>query len=145
MTSSPLLFAFGVHIHQPVGNFDHVIDEHVREAYAPFLERLSTAGLLPISLHVSGPLLEWLEEHGSPFLDLIGRLAAEGKLELLLSGFYEPILAALPRADRIEQIAWMREHLRDRFGVEARGLWLTERVWEPELSLIHISEPTRPY
>ncbi|MEE8175918.1 MAG: alpha-amylase/4-alpha-glucanotransferase domain-containing protein, partial [Gemmatimonadota bacterium] len=133
MTSSPLLFAFGVHIHQPVGNFDHVIDEHVRGAYAPFLERLSTAGLLPISLHVSGPLLEWLEEHGSPFLDLIGRLAAEGKLELLLSGFYEPILAALPRADRIEQIAWMREHLRDRFGVEARGLWLTERVWEPEL------------
>ncbi|MCZ6824769.1 MAG: DUF1926 domain-containing protein [Gemmatimonadetes bacterium] len=133
MTSSPLLFAFGVHIHQPVGNFDHVIDAHVREAYAPFLERLSTAGLLPISLHVSGPLLEWLEEHGSPFLDLIGRLAAEGKLELLLSGFYEPILAALPRADRIEQIAWMREHLRDRFGVEARGLWLTERVWEPEL------------
>ncbi|MEE9471396.1 MAG: alpha-amylase/4-alpha-glucanotransferase domain-containing protein [Gemmatimonadota bacterium] len=133
MTSSPLLFAFGVHIHQPVGNFDHVIDEHVREAYAPFLERLSAAGLLPISLHVSGPLLEWLEEHGSPFLDLIGGLAAEGKLELLLSGFYEPILAALPRVDRLEQIAWMREHLRDRFGVEARGLWLTERVWEPEL------------
>ena len=133
MTSSPLLFAFGVHIHQPVGNFDHVIDEHVREAYAPFLERLAAAGLLPISLHVSGPLLEWLEEHGSSFLDLIGRLAAEGKLELLLSGFYEPILAALPRADRLEQIAWMREHLRNRFGVEARGLWLTERVWEPEL------------
>ena len=133
MTSSPLLFAFGVHIHQPVGNFDHVVDEHVREVYAPFLERLSAAGLLPISLHVSGPLLEWLEQHASPFLDLIGRLAAEGKLELLLSGFYEPILAALPRADRLEQIAWMREHLRDRFGVEARGLWLTERVWEPEL------------
>jgi hypothetical protein len=53
MTSSPLLFAFGVHIHQPVGNFDHVIDEHVREAYAPFLERLSTAGLLPRSSAIS--------------------------------------------------------------------------------------------
>ena len=28
----------------------------------------------------------------------------------------------------------MREAVRRRFGVDARGLWLTERVWEPELA-----------
>ncbi len=33
----PIRFAFGVHVHQPVGNFDHVIEQHVREAYRPFL------------------------------------------------------------------------------------------------------------
>ncbi|MBI1966900.1 MAG: DUF1926 domain-containing protein [Gemmatimonadetes bacterium] len=133
MTVEPLRFAFGLHVHQPVGNFDHIIEQHVREAYLPFLQRAVDHGCLPLALHISGPLLEWLEAHDTAYLDLVGRLAADGKVELLLAGFYEPVLAALPRADRIEQIAWMREAIRRRFGVEAAGLWLTERVWEPDL------------
>ncbi len=129
-------FAFGVHIHQPVGNFDHVVEQHVREAYRPFLERLAEREFVPITLHVSGPLLAWLEAHDRPFLDFVGRLAAEGKVELLLSGYDEPILTALPRADRVEQIARMRDELHRLFGagVRAEGLWLTERVWEPDLA-----------
>ena len=55
-------------------------------------------------------------------------------MEILLAGFYEPVLASLPREDRVEQIHWMHEAVRRRFGVDARGLWLTERVWEPELA-----------
>ncbi|HEY9013981.1 MAG TPA: alpha-amylase/4-alpha-glucanotransferase domain-containing protein, partial [Gemmatimonadales bacterium] len=39
-----------------------------------------------------------------------------------------------PRADRVEQIQWMHDAVQRRFGVDARGLWLTERVWEPELA-----------
>src|SRR5574341_1316921 len=130
----PLRFAFGVHLHQPTGNFGHVIAQHVRDAYAPFLDAAAHGGLLPLSLHISGPLLEWLEAHDPVYLDRVGRLAADGRLELLLAGFYEPVLAALPREDRLEQIGWMRDALRRRFGVEADGLWLTERVWEPGLA-----------
>ncbi len=130
----PIRFVFGLHLHQPVGNFDHVFEQHVRDVYRPLLERLETRGFLPAVLHVSGPLLEWLEEHDSGYLDQLGRLAADGRLELLLAGFYEPVLASLPRRDRVEQIGWMREALERRFGVEATGLWLTERVWEPELA-----------
>jgi alpha-amylase len=131
-----LRFAFGVHLHQPVGNFDHVIEQHVREAYRPFLERVAAHGFVPIALHVSGPLLEWLESHDRALLDFIGRLAAEGKVEMLLAGYDEPILSALPRADRVEQIEWMRDAVRRLFGREVRadGLWLTERVWEPDLA-----------
>ena len=83
---------------------------------------------------MSGPLLEWLEAHDSAYLDLIGRLAADGQVELLSSGFYEPVLAALPRQDRLEQLGWMREFIQRRFGVEPQGLWLTERVWEADLA-----------
>lgn len=129
----PLRFVFGVHVHQPVGNFDHVFEEHVRDVYLPFLSAVAERAFTPIALHVSGPLLEWLEHHDSRYLDLIGRLAADGKLELLLAGFYEPILIAIPREDRLQQIGWMREAIRARFGVEATALWLTERVWEPGL------------
>jgi len=131
----PIRFTFGMHIHQPVGNFDHVIADHVRDAYRPFLERIAAHGFLPVALHVSGPLLEWLEQHDDGgYLDLVGRLVADGKLELLLAGFYEPVLAVLPREDRLEQIGWMRDALRRLFGYEATGLWLTERVWEPDLA-----------
>jgi alpha-amylase len=121
-------------LHQPVGNFDHVMADHVRDVYRPIIERTAAAGFLPLTLHVSGPLLEWLEDHDTAWLDMIGRLAADGRLELLLAGFDEPILAALPRPDRLEQIGRMRDYLQRRFGVQATGLWLTERVWQPELA-----------
>ncbi len=131
---NPLGFVFGVHLHQPVGNFDHVFAEHLRDVYRPLVERLAERRFLPFTLHLSGPLLEWLEAHDAAYLDLIGRLAADGHIELLLAGFYEPVLASLPPADRVEQVAWMREAIRRRFGVAATGLWLTERVWEPDLA-----------
>src|SRR5687768_6768501 len=131
---TPIRFVFGLHLHQPVGNFDHVFEEHVRDVYRPIVEHLSRRDFLPIVLHLSGPLLEWLEKHNTGYLDLLGRLVADRKIEPLVAGFYEPVLASLPRADRVEQIQWLQEAIRRRFGVEARGLWLTERVWEPELA-----------
>ena len=131
---TPTRFVFGLHLHQPVGNFDSVFEQHLREVYMPFLERVDERDFLPLVLHISGPLLEWLESHDTAYLDLVGQLASSGKLELLLAGMYEPVLASLPRQDRVEQISWMRDALKIRFGVEATGLWLTERVWEPELA-----------
>ncbi|HKW42003.1 MAG TPA: alpha-amylase/4-alpha-glucanotransferase domain-containing protein [Gemmatimonadales bacterium] len=130
----PLRFVFGAHFHQPVGNFDHVFEEHLRDVYRPLLERLTARHFLPVTVHISGPLLEWLEGHDGAYLDWIGELATDGQVELLLAGFYEPVLASLPRADRLYQIDRMREAIRRRFGVEATGLWLTERVWEPDLA-----------
>ena len=104
------------------------------DVYRPLLDALADREFLPAVLHLSGPLLEWLEAHEPAYLDRLGRLAADGRVELLLAGFYEPVLASLPRTDRVEQIRWMHEAVRRRFGVDARGLWLTERVWEPELA-----------
>jgi alpha-amylase/alpha-mannosidase (GH57 family) len=129
---APIRFVFGVHLHQPVGNFDHVFEQHVTDVYRPILEHLPKRGFGPIVLHLSGPLLEWLEAHDTAYLDWLGGLVADR--QVLLAGFYEPVLASLPRADRVEQIQWMRDAVLHRFGVNAEGLWLTERVWEPELA-----------
>src|SRR3954469_10578057 len=131
---APIRFAFGLHLHQPVGNFDHVFAQHVDDVYRPLLDALADREFLPVVLHLSGPLLEWLGMHEPAYLDRLGRFAADGRLEILLAGFYEPVLASLPREDRVEQIRWMHDSVRRRFGVDARGLWLTERVWEPELA-----------
>ncbi|MCY3600643.1 MAG: DUF1925 domain-containing protein, partial [Gemmatimonadetes bacterium] len=134
MSRGPLRFAFAIHLHQPVGNFDHVFEDHLTGVYRPLLNAIHRHGAYPISLHLSGPLLDWVERHAPDFLDDLGERAAEGHIELLASGRYEPILAALSTADRVEQVEWMRADLRRRFGVEAPGLWLTERVWEPDLA-----------
>ena len=123
-----------MHLHQPVGNFDHVFEQHVRDVYRPFLARLGERAFFPIVLHISVPLIEWLEAHDATYLHQIGELATGGRVELLLSGYDEPVLAALPRQDRLDQIGWMREAIKRRFGVEPGGLWLTERVWEPDLA-----------
>ena len=131
---APIRFAFGLHLHQPVGNFDYVFAQHVEDVYRPLLDALADREFLPVVLHLSGPLLEWLEQHEPAYLDRLGRLAADRRIELLLAGFYEPVLAVLPRPDRVEQIRWLHEAVQRRFGVDARGLWLTERVWEPELA-----------
>lgn len=134
MSQTPLCFAFAIHLHQPVGNFDRVFEDHLTGVYRPLLDALHAHGTYPISLHVSGPLLDWLEGHAPTFLDDLGKRAAYGHIEFLASGRYEPILAALPAVDRVEQVEWMRADLRSRFGGEATGLWLTERVWEPDLA-----------
>jgi 4-alpha-glucanotransferase len=129
----PLRFVFALHLHQPVGNFDHVFESHAADVYRPLIRQLAQRQFGPVLLHVSGPLVEWLEMHDTKLLDDIARLVTDGAIEPLLGGMYEPILASIPRADRIEQIAWHRESIRRRFGADASGLWLTERVWEPEL------------
>ena len=127
-------FCLGLHLHQPVGNFGYVFEQHVRDVYRPFLAHVRAQSFFPITLHISGPLIEWLDEHERSFLDYVADLASDGRVELLAAGFYEPILASLPRPDRLTQVAWMRDTIRSRLGAEATGLWLTERVWEPDLA-----------
>src|SRR5439155_15323522 len=120
--------------HQPVGNFDSVLTQHLDDVYRPLLQALEQGECWPVTLHLSGPLLDWLEAHAPAYLDTLGGHVAGGRIELLLAGYDEPILAVLPRDDRVEQIGRMREALARRFGVQAAGLWLTERVWEPDLA-----------
>lgn len=123
----------GIHDHQPVGNFGDVLERAYRSAYRPFLDVVEKHPAVKVNLHHSGILYEWLEEHHPEYLQRVGKLVAEGRVELLGGGFYEPILAALPEKDQQGQIAKMSAYLRGRFGVEAQGLWLAERVWEPQL------------
>jgi alpha-amylase len=132
--NAPLRLCIGLHLHQPVGNVEHVFADHLREVYRPLLNALMDGEAFPVAMHLSGPLLEWLDANAPEFVDLIGEHASAGRLELLAAGHDEPILAVLPREDRMEQIARHRAWLNARFGIDARGLWLTERVWEPTLA-----------
>ncbi len=129
-----LHFLFGIHNHQPVGNFDHVIAEACRHAYHPFLTVLRDFPQVVLTLHTSGSLLEWLKERSPATFDLLGELVQQRRIELLTGGFYEPILPVLPDWDKIGQIQRLSEFLLSHFGARPRGMWLAERVWEPHLA-----------
>lgn len=119
-----------IHNHQPVGNFDHVFKEVTDKCYEPFLTMLEEHPSFKIALHYSGPLLEWLPQS---FLDRVRTLVAAGQVELLTSGFYEPILPIIPFDDAVDQISAFTSFLKEKFSAEPQGFWLTERVWEPDV------------
>ena len=129
----PLDFTIGIHNHQPVGNFDHVFEESYKMCYEPQMMTLKEHPGVRMAIHHSGPLLEWIEKNRPEYLDIIARMVERGQLEILSGGFYEPILIAIPEHDRQAQIARLQEFVEKRFGERPRGVWLTERVWEPTL------------
>ena len=131
--SAPVTLLMAVHCHQPVGNFGFVFEEAFAKAYDPFLAVLERHPGVRLSLHYSGCLLDWLAEHRPAFLDRVRALVRRGQVEVLASGYYEPILPLIPEGDRQGQLAAMREAIHRRFGEDATGAWLTERVWEPDL------------
>lgn len=129
-------FAFCIHNHQPIGNFEHIFEEAYQKSYKPFLETLERHPSLKVNLHYSGCLLEWLQAKHPKFLNRIAKIVRQGRCELLGGGFYEPILPMIPAEDARGQLDLMNSYLRKNFGVIPKGVWLAERVWEPNLPSI---------
>ncbi len=128
-----------LHNHQPIGNFDGVIEQAYQDSYLPFLEVFENYPELRISLHTSGPLMRWLEEHHPDYIQRVSSLVAADRIEIIGGPFYEPILPMLPRRDRIGQIARYSEHLEELFDLpnlrrRVQGMWMPERVWETALT-----------
>lgn len=125
--------ALAIHNHQPVGNFGWVFAEVYGKAYLPMLEALELHPGVRLSLHYTGPLLEWLRDERPEFIERLRALVARDQVEILGGGYYEPVLASLPERDRIGQLRRMGDELEAMFGQRPGGAWLAERVWEPDL------------
>ena len=126
-------FALALHNHQPIGNFDSVFAEAYAMSYLPMLEALERHPNVRVSLHNTGPLVEWLRQHRPDYLTRVKTLVDRGQLEVISGAYYEPIISSLPEADRVGQIKRMNRQVQEDFGYQAQGMWLAERVWEPSL------------
>lgn len=131
--TATVYFCLALHNHQPVGNFDQVFESAYRESYLPFLELFEPYSELRLSLHTSGPLLEWLAARHPEYVDRLAQLVAAGRIEILGGAFYEPILTMIPSRDRVGQMARFTRWLEDRFATPIHGIWTPERVWEQTL------------
>ncbi|MCB4203359.1 DUF1926 domain-containing protein [Deferribacterales bacterium Es71-Z0220] len=124
---------FGIHCHQPVDNFKNVVDEIIEKSYKPFFEKVFPHKWFKFSVHFSGWLLNYIRVNSPETFQLMKKLANEGRIEFFTGGFYEPVLSAIPKKDRIGQIAKLSMFIKDYFGQKPKGLWLTERVWDPSI------------
>lgn len=129
-----ITFLFGIHCHQPVGNFDHVFRKSFDDCYLPLIKTLERHPKIRFAFHVSGPLIEWLEKNEKSYIDLLGEMVSKKQVEIMGGGFYEPILVVIPRRDALGQIKMMSDYIEQRFGQRPRGIWLTERIWEPQIA-----------
>jgi len=127
---------FGIHNHQPVGNFDHVFQSAYDRCYLPFLKTIANHPSLKFCLHTTGPLYQWIEQHNPEWFELVKNLVDSGQVEIMGGGFYEPILSVIPIEDAIGQIALMSKYVEEKFGKAPLGMWTAERIWEPNLPTI---------
>ena len=109
MTLKRVKFCFGIHNHQPVGNFGWVIEEAFQKSYFPFLVLLEKYPGIRISLHFTGILYDWMKEFHPEGMALIKTLVERGQVELLTGGHFEPILPVIPDRDKVGQIAMLSQ------------------------------------
>ncbi|MCK5450974.1 MAG: DUF1926 domain-containing protein [Candidatus Omnitrophica bacterium] len=122
-----------IHFHQPVGNFDKVINRACDRCYIPFLKLLGKYPDIKMSLHFTGCLLEWAEEHRPEIISMVQAMVKSGQVEIIGGGFYEPIFSSIPEKDRYRQIQMLNKYVKNTFGSVPQGAWVAERVWEPNL------------
>ena len=126
-------FVFGIHNHQPVGNFDFVFEDAYQRAYLPFLELLEAHPRIRLAQHYSGILFDWILENHPEYIDRLAQMVHRGQVELISGAHYEPILMTIPDRDKIGQIKKLTRMIYRHTRYRARGFWLAERVWEPHL------------
>ncbi len=125
---------FGVHAHQPAGNFEHVIDDAHARCYKPFIETVFNYPDFKLSVHFSGWLLDYLLRRFPQDMAKLHEMVARGQVEMFGGGDTEPVLASIPERDRRSQLMALSGRLDASLGQRPSGAWLTERVWESSVA-----------
>ncbi len=126
-------FIFIIHFHQPTGQLDWITERIYNNCYKLLLNIFKSFPDIKISVHISGPLLLNMVENYREWIDEIAKLGDYGTIEFLAGSIGEAILPILPQEDRFYQVKEYIRVFEKYFGYKPRGLWLPERVWEPNI------------
>ena len=130
---------FGLHLHQPVGNFDHVFQQHFTDVYLPLLDTLEEAELLPATANDperSVIARRNAERLAAAFKEATASLTSEERVLLRyhfadglnfeqIAGLFQTHRSTVSRkiaAARRKLLAETRRLLCERFGVQQREL-----------------------
>ena len=131
MTEKQINFPIIFHFHQPVDQKGLIYESVYQKSYMPLIDNILHFKEIKFTLHFSGNLLEWFLENKPDFIDKIKVMAKRGQIEIIGGGYYEPIFAIIPYRDRIAQMKKLSDLIKKEFGLDVKGAWLSERVWEP--------------
>jgi len=133
MTPHKIDLTLAVHNHQPVGNFDFIIEQNYRDSYAPFIQALEKHPRVRVALHYSGYLWDYIKSQHPDFLDRLHKMVERGQIEMLGGAYYEAILTVLPERDAVSQQSLLKKEMEEYSRHPVEGMWLAERIWEPSM------------
>ena len=94
--TQPISLLFGVHAHQPVGNFDSVMEEaHVR-CYRMFLQTAERYPAFRFAVHFSGWLLDWLMVRYPQDMARLAAMTSRGWVSDVTLALYQPCCRCTP-------------------------------------------------
>ena len=125
-----------LHFYQPPTQFPAVLKRICRESYRPLIDLLGEFTRTRATVNINGALTEMLLDSGhDDVIDGLRRLAEAGRIELLGSAMYHPILPLLPDCEIRRQIALNQATNRRAFGevYQPVGFFPPELAYGPEL------------
>ena len=136
---NPVRFVFGVHFHQPVGNFDHVFEEHLRDVYRPLVERLAHRREVyhepPPPLTAPPPPVDLADR--ALFVDRVlpGDVALEGyvggEFETVASWAGDRFHASIARSEHAVELVLRAGSLEKRVSFGPSGELTVSYRWDP--------------
>ena len=119
--------------HLPSGSGEAEFESLYNIGIKPLVSALDKFPRVNMTLYYSGVILYWIERRHPELFMLIEDLLSRKQIEFLGGGFYDPMLAILPVADKIGQIEMLTTYLRKHFGKRPQGCWLPAMAWDQSL------------
>ena len=106
-----------LHFYQPPTQELKITKSVLETCYLPLLKMLAAKSDFGITLNISGSLMVQLKKSvENEFFDLIKKLIADGKIELVNSVMYHPLMPITPKDVLERQILKNSQTLKDLFG-----------------------------
>lgn len=100
-----MIVSFFLHLYQPPQQHSYVFREIAEKCYLPLLKLLKNKKELKLTLNVPLSLLEWFEkEKYETFLADLKHFYLQGRIEVVGSGAYHPILTKIDQEEVARQV-----------------------------------------
>lgn len=126
-----IIWAPVFHFYQPPTQFPAVLKKICHESYRPLIELLGEFERARATVNINGSLTQMLLDCGAQdVVDGLRRLAENGRIELLGSAMYHPILPLIPEPEIVRQIELNHATNRRAFG----DIYAPRGFFPPELA-----------
>jgi alpha-amylase/alpha-mannosidase (GH57 family) len=120
-----------LHAYQPPTQEPDILKKIDEESYKPIFNLLEEFDNAKFCLNINGVLVDLLYENGlSDTMDLLKNLVAEGRVEIVGTAKFHPILPLIPEKEAKHQIQMNEELNREVFG-----RWERKGFFPPEMAI----------
>lgn len=131
-TATPAL-SLVLHVWGAPGATDAERDRAHEQHLGPLLQAIAEDPRLRVGLVLGGETLPFWEEQRPERIERVRQLQRDGRVELVATPMYEPVLSAVPERDAVAHLVRHSVLVKRLFGVRPAGSWLPHRVWDPAL------------